>query len=79
MVAYAADGQALGNDGFARIVAPGDKAGGQFVSNIVGSGRCRVPCGMPPLLKLKSERSSAAVPLPWHRQIVVTEPTEGLS
>jgi Oxidoreductase molybdopterin binding domain len=35
MVAYAADGQALGKDGFARIVAPGDKAGGRFVSNIV--------------------------------------------
>jgi hypothetical protein len=32
---------------------------------------------MPPLLKLKSNRSSATVPLPWHRQIVVTEPTEG--
>jgi hypothetical protein len=35
MVAYAADGQPLGQDGFARIVAPGDKAGGRFVSNIV--------------------------------------------
>jgi DMSO/TMAO reductase YedYZ molybdopterin-dependent catalytic subunit len=35
MVAYAADGQPLGTDGFARIVAPGDKAGGRFVSNIV--------------------------------------------
>jgi len=35
MVAYAADGQPLGKDGFARIVAPGDKAGGRFVSNIV--------------------------------------------
>jgi hypothetical protein len=32
---------------------------------------------MPPLLKLKSDRSSAAVTLTWHRQIVVTEPTEG--
>src|SRR5215469_14628798 len=29
------DGQALGEDGFARIVAPSDKAGGRFVSNIV--------------------------------------------
>jgi hypothetical protein len=35
MVAYAVDGQALDKDGFARIVAPGDKAGGRFVSNIV--------------------------------------------
>jgi hypothetical protein len=35
IVAYAADGQLLGQDGFARIVAPGDKAGGRFVSNIV--------------------------------------------
>jgi hypothetical protein len=35
MVAYAADGQLLGQAGFARIVAPGDKAGGRFVSNIV--------------------------------------------
>jgi hypothetical protein len=35
MVAYAADGQPLGKDGFARIVSPNDKAGGRFVSNIV--------------------------------------------
>lgn len=35
MVAYAADGQPLGTDGFARIAAPSDKAGGRFVSNIV--------------------------------------------
>ena len=35
MVAYAVGGQSLGNAGFARIVAPGDKAGGRFVSNIV--------------------------------------------
>jgi hypothetical protein len=35
MVAYAANGQPLGVDGFARIAAPGDKAGGRFVSNIV--------------------------------------------
>ncbi len=35
MVAYAVGGQSLGKDGFARIVAPGDKAGGRFVSNIV--------------------------------------------
>jgi len=35
IVAYAVDGQPLGQEGFARIVAPGDKAGGRFVSNIV--------------------------------------------
>jgi hypothetical protein len=35
MVAYLTGGQSLGQDGFARIVAPGDKAGGRFVSNIV--------------------------------------------
>jgi hypothetical protein len=34
MVAYATGGQSLGNAGFARIVVPGDKAGGRFVSNI---------------------------------------------
>ncbi|MBV8089465.1 MAG: molybdopterin-dependent oxidoreductase [Alphaproteobacteria bacterium] len=34
MVAYATGGQPLGNQGFARIVVPGDKAGGRFVSNI---------------------------------------------
>jgi hypothetical protein len=34
MVAYATGGQSFGNDGFARIVVPGDKAGGRFVSNI---------------------------------------------
>jgi hypothetical protein len=34
MVAYATGGQSLGADGFARIVVPGDKAGGRFVSNI---------------------------------------------
>lgn len=34
MVAYETGGQSLGSDGFARIVAPGDKAGGRFVSNI---------------------------------------------
>src|ERR1700759_3159925 len=33
MVAYATGGQSLGNDGFARIAVPGDKAGGRFVSN----------------------------------------------
>jgi hypothetical protein len=36
MVAYATGGTALGDDGFARIVAPDDKAGGRFVSNIAG-------------------------------------------
>jgi hypothetical protein len=34
IIAYATGGQSLGNDGFARIVVPGDKAGGRFVSNI---------------------------------------------
>jgi hypothetical protein len=34
MVAYATGGQPLGDDGFARIVVPGDKQGGRFVSNI---------------------------------------------
>jgi hypothetical protein len=34
MVGYAVDGQPLGSTGFARIVVPGDKAGGRFVSNI---------------------------------------------
>ena len=34
MVAYATGGQSLGTDGFARIVVPGDKQGGRFVSNI---------------------------------------------
>jgi hypothetical protein len=34
MVAYATDGQSPGTAGFARIVVPGDKAGGRFVSNI---------------------------------------------
>jgi hypothetical protein len=35
MVAYATGGASLGTAGFARIVVPGDKAGGRFVSNIV--------------------------------------------
>ena len=34
MVAYATGGQSLGTARFARIVVPGDKAGGRFVSNI---------------------------------------------
>ena len=34
MVAYETGGQSLGSAGFARIVVPGDKAGGRFVSNI---------------------------------------------
>jgi hypothetical protein len=34
MVAYAVGGQPLGSIGFARIVAPDDKAGGRFVSMI---------------------------------------------
>jgi hypothetical protein len=34
MIAYATGGQSLGSAGFARIVVPGDKKGGRFVSNI---------------------------------------------
>ena len=34
IVAYATGGKSLGGAGFARIVVPGDKAGGRFVSNI---------------------------------------------
>ncbi len=34
IIAYGANGQLLTTDGFARIVAPGDKQGGRFVSNI---------------------------------------------
>ncbi len=34
MVAYLSGGLPLGSAGFARIVVPGDKAGGRFVSNI---------------------------------------------
>jgi hypothetical protein len=34
MIAYAQDGQPLGQDGFAKIIAPGDKMGGRIVSNI---------------------------------------------
>ena len=34
IVAYTTGGQSLGDNGFARIVVPGDKAGGRFVSNI---------------------------------------------
>jgi hypothetical protein len=36
LVVYGQNGtDSLGNDGFARIVAPGDKLGGRFVSNII--------------------------------------------
>jgi hypothetical protein len=35
IIAYTENGQSLGQDGFAKIIAPGDKAGGRFVSNIV--------------------------------------------
>jgi len=35
IIAYAADGQPLGAEGFAKLIAPGDKAGGRYVSNIV--------------------------------------------
>jgi hypothetical protein len=34
LVAYKEDGQLLGSEGPAQIVAPGDKAGGRFVHNI---------------------------------------------
>ena len=34
-VAYEVDGRPLGEDGFARLVVPGDQAGGRYVSNIV--------------------------------------------
>jgi len=34
MVAYETGGLSLGDNGFARIVVPGDKAGGRFVSNM---------------------------------------------
>jgi len=34
LVAYEVDGEPLGTDGSAEIVAPGDKAGGRFVHNI---------------------------------------------
>jgi Oxidoreductase molybdopterin binding domain len=35
MIAYAEDGHSLGQNSLARIIAPGDKMGGRFVSNIV--------------------------------------------
>jgi hypothetical protein len=35
MMAYETGGKSLGDNCFARIVVPGDKAGGRFVSNIV--------------------------------------------
>ncbi len=35
LVAYAQDGQPLGADSFARLVVPGDLAGGRYVSNLV--------------------------------------------
>jgi hypothetical protein len=35
IVAYATAGRSLVTDGFAKIIVPGDKAGGRFVSNIV--------------------------------------------
>jgi Oxidoreductase molybdopterin binding domain len=34
MLAYAANGKPLASEGFAQLVAPGDKAGGRFVYNI---------------------------------------------
>lgn len=35
LVAYAENGQPLGAEGFARLVVPGDLAGGRYVSNLV--------------------------------------------
>jgi hypothetical protein len=35
MIAFASNGQPLGSEGFAKLIAPGDKEGGRFVSNIV--------------------------------------------
>ena len=35
LIAYEQDGQPLGSDGFARLVVPGDTAGGRYVSNLV--------------------------------------------
>ncbi|MBE7158419.1 MAG: molybdopterin-dependent oxidoreductase [Rhodospirillales bacterium] len=35
LVAYAENGSSLGDDGFARLVVPGDAAGGRYVSNLV--------------------------------------------
>ena len=35
IIAYKNDGQLLSSDGFARMVVPGDKAGGRAVANIV--------------------------------------------
>jgi DMSO/TMAO reductase YedYZ molybdopterin-dependent catalytic subunit len=35
IVAYRQDGELLGADGFARLIVPGDKAGGRAVANIV--------------------------------------------
>lgn len=34
LIAYQSNGQPLGNDGFARTTAPGDIAGGRYVSNL---------------------------------------------
>ncbi|MEX5219213.1 MAG: molybdopterin-dependent oxidoreductase [Nitrospira sp.] len=36
LVAYSFNGQGLGNDGFARLVLPGDAFGGRYVSNLIG-------------------------------------------
>ena len=55
LIAYMEDGAPLGSDGFARIVVPGDQAGGRYVSNLVSlqviravvpePGRWRWSCG----------------------------------
>lgn len=36
LVAYSVDGQGLGDDGFARLVLPGDVHGVRYVSNLIG-------------------------------------------
>jgi len=35
IIAYATSGQSIGSNGFAKLIIPGDKEGGRFVSNIV--------------------------------------------
>ncbi|TPG49296.1 PEP-CTERM sorting domain-containing protein [Roseomonas nepalensis] len=47
LIAYARDGQPLGLDGFARTVAPGDAAGGRYVSNLAGIDVVQAPSNPP--------------------------------
>ena len=51
LVAYDENGQPLGADGFARLVVPGDAAGGRYVSNLVS-------------LQVLDATATAAVPEP---------------